>query len=179
MEFFCYIHCKGAVGGIGGLVKRRARLAALSGKTVHCVKDFINVQSDQSVIKLFEITETSIDDCYKVLNERRKNVDAIPDTHKMHTIIVTGMNVIKHAPYAKAKNTEWKIHQFKEMNIDLNNLEYDEDLFKVGDWVEVEYSGKRYPGVVKLVGKEDIQVSVLHRQFAQNWKWPVQPDIIF
>ena len=45
------------VDGIGGQVKREARLAALSGKTVHYVAEFINVQSSQCVIKLFEITE--------------------------------------------------------------------------------------------------------------------------
>ena len=49
----------------------------------------------------------------------------------------------------------------------------------VGDWVEEEYNTKRYPGEVLLVGREDVQVSVLHRQFAQNWKWPSRPDKIF
>ena len=38
---------------------------------------------------------------------------------------------------------------------------------KVGDFVEVEYNGKRYAREVKLI-KEVMQVSVLYRHFAQN-----------
>ena len=38
---------------------------------------------------------------------------------------------------------------------------------KVGDFVEVEYNGKRYAREVKLI-EEVMQVSVLYRHFAQN-----------
>ena len=47
---------------------------------------------------------------------------------------------------------------------------------KVGDFVEVEYNGKRYAGEVKLIGEEVVQFSVQHRHFAQNWKWPAPPQ---
>ena len=52
-------------------------------------------------------------------------------------------------------------------------------LLKVEDFVEVEYNGKRYAGEVKLIGEEDVQFSVLHRHFSQNWKWPASPLFFF
>ena len=163
--------------GIGGQVKRKARLEALSGKTVHSVADFINVQSAQSVIRLFEITEKSIMEVTDLIDQRWKDVIALPETQKMHSVAVIGVNVVRYARYVNSE--EWKLHEFKEHNdqalpdkVSINNL-------RIGDFVEVEYNGKSYPWEVKLVGKEDVQVSVLHRQFAQNWKWPKNPDVIF
>lgn len=51
--------------------------------------------------------------------------------------------------------------------------------FKVGDWVLTMYDKKMCPGEVKAVGSEDVQVSVMHRTFQQNWKWPEKPNQIF
>ena len=45
---------------------------------------------------------------------------------------------------------------------------YNDVTLKVGDFVEVEYNGKRYAREVKLIGEEVMQVSVLYRHFAQN-----------
>ena len=49
----------------------------------------------------------------------------------------------------------------------------------VGDWVIAQYDEKSYPGVVDIVGLNDVQVSVMHRMFTGFWKWPEKADRIF
>ena len=71
------------------------------------------------------------------------------------------------------------MHAFKEMNHNYQSLSDNDVTLKVEDFVEVEYNGKRYAGEVKLIGEEDVQVSVLHRHFSQNWKWPASPLFFF
>ena len=48
------------------------------------------------------------------------------------------------------------------MNHNYQSLSDNDVTLKVEDFVEVEYNGKRYAGEVKLIGEEDVQVSVLH-----------------
>ena len=130
---------------------------------------FFNVQSAQSVIKLFEITEKTINAVKNVLDERWEDIIAIPETQKMHSVIVTSVNVVRYARYVKSE--QWKVHVFKELNHNYQSLSGNDVTLRVEDFVEVEYNGKRYAREVKLI-EEDVQVSVLHRHFSQNWKWP-------
>ncbi len=48
----------------------------------------------------------------------------------------------------------------------------------VGDWYAVEYEGKVYPGEVKSITTDDVQVSVMV-QAGKHWKWLTIPDEIF
>ena len=58
------------------------------------------------------------------------------------------------------------------MNHNYQSLSDNNVTLKVEDFVEVEYN--KYAGEVKLI-EEDVQVSVLHRHFSQNGKWPAPP----
>ena len=66
------------------------------------------------------------------------------------------------------------MHVFKELNHNYQSLSGNDVTLRVEDFVEVEYNGKRYAREVKMI-EEDVQVSVLHRHFSQNWKWPAPP----
>ena len=59
---------------------------------------FFNVQSAQSVIELFEITEKTINAVKNALDERWEDIIAIPETQKMHSVIVTSVNVVRYMP---------------------------------------------------------------------------------
>ena len=42
----------------------------------------------------------------------------------------------------------------------------------VGEWVVVEYDGKKYPGKVTSKGEAGLQVSVMKPCFPSGWSWP-------
>ena len=158
--------------GIGGQVKRRARLAALSGKKVHTVSDFI-AQQDQTNVFVSEIEVEEIKNVKTMLDERWENVAVLPETQKMHSMNVFGVNAVEYGKYALCD--EWNVHNFRTDSKE-EPVAQEQGIAKnpliVGNWVEVEYNDKRCQGEVVLVGQDDVQVSVLYGQFAQNWKWP-------
>ena len=49
----------------------------------------------------------------------------------------------------------------------------------VGEWVVVEYDGKKYPGKVTSKGEAGLQVSVMKPCFPSGWSWPSQKDEIY
>ena len=101
---------------------------------------FFNVQSAQSVIKLFEISEKTINAVKNVLDERWEGIIAIPETQKIHSVIVTSVNVVRYARYAKSK--EWKVHAFKEINHNYQSLPDNDITLKVEDFVEKGMLGR-------------------------------------
>ena len=72
--------------GIGRQVKRKAQLAALSGKSVHSVKEFISVVLDSDKIKLVEILKSDVQNVQCMLDERWEDLKPIPETQKMHRL---------------------------------------------------------------------------------------------
>nr|XP_042895012.1 uncharacterized protein LOC122268771 [Parasteatoda tepidariorum] len=50
------------------------------------------------------------------------------------------------------------------------------ETYSEGDWVLVTYDAEKYPGEVKTVKTEEIEVSCMIRS-GKYWKWPRNPDI--
>lgn len=49
----------------------------------------------------------------------------------------------------------------------------------IGDWVLVQYDDKSFPGEVKAVGEEEVQVSAMVPSGTTCFKWPSVEDTIF
>lgn len=60
------------------------------------------------------------------------------------------------------------------------SIDYDELLndFSVGDFVEVKYSGKRYPGQITEIDGNAFKVNTMER-INKFWKWPTAKDEIW
>ena len=46
------------------------------------------------------------------------------------------------------------------------------------DWVVVNYEGSKFPGVVKKVESDGVEVSVMQKNSGIGWRWPLKNDQI-
>ncbi len=203
-HFFATSHGKGAVDGIGGEVKRRARLAALSGEArVQNAKEFIQIVNKKTErILMIEIENECVEREREMLNGRWDGIDAIPSIQKNHFFETVDIDVVTFGLHSRVDITE--THQFRgseneeteesenEMEpenvpdeleseyVSKENVGILKDL-KIGDWVKVRYEidNKEYPGEVITIGENDVQVKVMVRKFSGFFKWPIPEDKIF
>jgi hypothetical protein len=177
-KFFATSHGKGVVDGIGGKVKSVVRQQVLSKKNeviVQNASDFvITAKQHLTNIQIIEVTEDEIDDINKQLWDE---VQAVPGISKMHCIACKSGKCKMYPSEIELKQDTEVANQ---CTVDLTT-EADTciSVFRVGDWVLISYDSKVYPGEVTVIGKDDVQVSVMHRTFNQNWKWPDKSDKIF
>lgn len=185
-NFFATSHGKGAVDGIGGQVKRKAWLAALSGKSVHSVKEFISVVLDSDKIKLVEILKSDVQNVQCVLDERWEDLKPIPETPKMHSMIAVRVNVVQYARFGSSD--EWCEHEFKHLDgvpkiagcISLNEGPEKSECIQVAvnDWVVVVYDDVSYPGEVTAIKDQFVEVNTMSTSNRKTWHWPERPDIL-
>ncbi|XP_052227670.1 uncharacterized protein LOC127842276 [Dreissena polymorpha] len=84
-SFFEASHGKGAPDAIGGAIKRRANNALKYGHDITSAKVFIDKLCEESKVKMFLITEQSIEDMAKCLKD--VNLKTIPGTLNIHQVI--------------------------------------------------------------------------------------------
>ena len=49
----------------------------------------------------------------------------------------------------------------------------------LGDWIQVNYVGQKFPGEVPNIIGLDFEVNVMHTAIGAFWKWPQKEDKIF
>lgn len=49
---------------------------------------------------------------------------------------------------------------------------------QAGQWVVVQYDGVEYPGEVRSIDTNGVQVNVMHKS-GRCWKWPQSRDMIY
>ena len=185
-KFFATSHGKGVVDGIGGKTKSIVRQQVLSQKKgiiVQNAKDFVSVASKN--LKGIEIREVKPETIDGVDESMWEEAPPVPGVAQAHVICVKPNGLCKlyknNIDYVLDVDALFETH-FDGMNSGVNQereLNENELNVSVGDWVIVEYDGKQYPGEVKNVSVDGVQVSVMHRTFQQNWKWPEKPDAVY
>ena len=61
------------------------------------------------------------------------------------------------------------------VNYEANTVE---EKYIVGDWVEVRYDDKLFPGEIVKFQNEDFVVSVMREDRRGRWYWPMPADVI-
>ena len=170
-KYFATSHGKGVVDGIGGNAKAcvRARLLSKDGKVVvQSALDFVKVAKESlKNVKVFEVTENEIALNQDIFNEC-EDVRGIRMVHSIEYVD----GVMRF--YPNEMDRKLKCRTILERVI-----EESRESFNVGQWVEVLYEGKTYPGEIMTITPNDVMVSVMNRQFAKYWKWPTPKDLIF
>ena len=170
-KFFATSHGKGVVDGIGGSAKAcvRARVMSKDEKVVvQSASDFVKVASkDLKNVKIFEVTENDVAKNENIFDD----CEDVPGIMKVHSIDLKE-GTMGFYPNDLDRNLNCRV-------ILERVFEEPKQTYKVGQWVEVKYQKKTYPGEIVTIGNEDVQVNVMHKEFAAYWKWPSPKDQIF
>ncbi|CAB4014894.1 Hypothetical predicted protein [Paramuricea clavata] len=176
-NYFATSHGKGPVDGIGGAVKRQVWMTVKTRKHIVCdAKSFVVAAEDSSNVKVVEMATSEIEERNTSLNTKEVFEDAspIPGIAAIHSIKIDNAGKIVGRALVEEET------DMPRCGDEGSNASVNEELcqIEVGDWYTVEYEGKIYPGEVKYVTADDIQVSVMVRA-GKYWKWPTIPDEIF
>ena len=93
-------HCS-VVDGIGGTVKRMVYQDVMAGKRCRNAKDFVYlIQQKNSSIISDELLKSEIQHGYKDLQLLFNDAKAVPDTQKIHSMMVIDVNKIECKIYS-------------------------------------------------------------------------------
>ena len=137
-HFFATSHGKGAVDGIGGEVKRQARLAALSGEArVQNAKEFIRIVNEKTErIFMIEIENGCVERDREMLNGRWDGIYAIPSIQKNHFFETVDVEVLTFGLHSRVAITER--HQFRATDSSGSNSENEETEESENDEMETD-----------------------------------------
>ena len=126
------------------------------------------------------------------LDEKWKDVVAVPMTHQTHCVKTNGKNKLMVAD--NSDSTQFRIVRIRKEKEMTEGEEEGESqchsgtlaavsngesvTLKVGEWVLVLYDGIEFPGEVVACGESEAEVSVMHRS-GNSWRWPRNPDRIY
>ncbi|XP_071943945.1 uncharacterized protein [Antedon mediterranea] len=161
-NYFATSHGKGPVDGIGGSVKRFVWGQVRTRKTiVSDAKSFVSAAAGMKNVSVKHFSQQEIDKRNTSLNTCSifYHACAIHGIAKMHCFDVTSSNVSAFVISRHVKEYNLTVH--------------------VGEWYQVDYDGKLYPGEVIAIGEQnDFQVSVME-QVGKYWRWPTPRDTIY
>ena len=175
-NYFATSHGKGPVDGIGGSIKRLVWEAVKRRKyLVSSASEFVKAANPLSKIKVIEVTDEEIHERNKSLKLTSviKNAKTVVGIASMHCINIVDDNIIGYT------TTKQFVEGRGSPDKDEEEVQVNEKL-KVDDWVEVEYDGDTFAGIITEIGiaGEDYKVNVMVRD-GKFWKWPEVKDEIF
>ena len=200
-HFFATSHGKGAVDGIGGEVKRQARLAALSGEArVQNAKEFIKVVKKKTKsICVIEIENDCVEREREVLNGRWDGIDAIPSIQKNHyfeTVEIDEITFGIHSSVDIAQRHQFRVSESSsseheeeseeseesengetengesEMETECESIEIKEERYYAVYFDKKPYIGR----VLKTPWLGKVSIKFLHNVGTLN-EWPSRDDI--
>ena len=182
-HFFATSHGKGAVDGVGGEVKRHARLAALSGKRVQSVIDFYNIARDKcKKVNVCVIEESEIEKNKPMLDKRWDGINGIVSIQKMHYFETVAKNVVNVACHSQCNIVS--THEFKaacliEKKSESRPFEtHAAPVITKDEYYAVYFDKTFYIGRVlnsPWLGK--VSIKFLHSRGNQTYGWPGRDDI--
>ncbi|CAF1101340.1 unnamed protein product [Adineta ricciae] len=102
-NFLATSHGKGVVDGIGGSAKRLVWSAVLAGEVCRTAEDFVKIAKKKTKkIILIEITADAIDRSKVELENIFKTAKSIPETLKMHSVVVVDKDELEFRYYSMA-----------------------------------------------------------------------------
>lgn len=160
-NYFATSHGKGPVDGIGGSVKRQVWQSVKRGTLVQNAVTFVETASKVSNVKVVLMNTEDIETRNNSLKLNSLFADALPfeGISRVHCLLVD----------KKRPKGSW-VSDLKPARS--NNFI---ETIAVGDWVEVLYEGKLYPGELNKIENGEYLVKVMVKS-GQYWKWPEKND---
>lgn len=105
-NFFATSHGKGAVDGIGGMIKHLVWNNIKSRKiTIQDAKEFAAAAQNLVKTTIIFVDKSEIESCVLDLDLRFKDILPIPDTHKMHCVRTLQKGIVEISKTSKKRGT--------------------------------------------------------------------------
>ena len=171
-NFFATSHGKGACDGIGGTVKRLARLESLRRE-----KDFINsfqkfhefCATNIKNIVFYTITSQNLEQARPTMSARYEHGSTVPGTRSFHQFIPTDVNAISYKRLSRNSFLAGS-RNFSALPTRIS--------YSVGRYVAAVYDLDWYVGLIEEEQTTDEYViSYMHPKNPRiNLNWPLRPD---
>lgn len=169
-NFFATSHGKGVVDGIGGSAKSlvRRRVMARQAVVQNSMDFHETVAEIMPSVTAFHFKESEIKDIIFDKNPWEGVLEA-SGIRSIHSIVMGNDGM--HFYPTSLEEEKFVITEYGQQSC---------SFYKIGQWVVVDYDGKKYPGEVTAlhIEAELVEVSVMHSKFGQTWAWPVKEDKI-
>ena len=172
-------HGKGAVDGIGGLVKRLATAAIVTRKSI--IKDaqsMYDAIESKTRINLAVMSPDYISSTLKDLDVESLwgDINTLPGTLHIHCLEQMQQSVkTSHYKYDEA----FIIHPLKQTDA-IPVQENAPKSFSVGEYVIIKYDNSYYPGEITNVSSINkvATIRTMEKSGPKFWKWPNKEDIL-
>lgn len=176
-------HGKGAVDGIGGLIKRLATSATVTRKAIIKNADsMFQAINEKTNIYLSVMTSHYINETYATLqlDSLWEDLNTLPGTMHIHSVEQTEQAGVVKTKFFK-DDVVFSISALKGIN-NGGQSETNERtvIYSNGDYVIVKYDNIFYPGEIINVNKEkrSALIRTMEKSGPQFWKWPNREDIL-
>lgn len=198
-SFFASSHGKGAVDGVGGIVKRTVWNAVRTRKfVVTDAREFAEcARLKTKNVNIIFVPKEEIETCKTMLNERWESVKTIQGTHSLHFFKPVSQYVLSVKSVSNAKHST-VISMSDEVQNRFNNLEVIEEPMNVadsydgtincGDFVDVlltSDNGKqeKYRALVMERENDSLQLNYLKRSgkvwiYSDEISWESQRQVV-
>ena len=182
-NFFGTAHGKGAVDGLGAVVKRNVWFGILRKQyVINTAKEFLKVAKKETPhININYISGVDIQKCINkfALTEKWERATSISGIHSMHFAQPVGLDILdfwKHSCFTDKKDPDEKIEilcpvQDKQLSSALCT-----ELLKKSDWVSVMYDDNWWPGVVEDMDDKYLYLSFMKPLGRNKFFWPRIPE---
>lgn len=194
-NFFATSHGKGVVDGIGGTIKRSVwnYVKSTPHIIVNTANEFARVAAEKNPnVMVAFVTKDEVNKKVMEVESLWSSAIAVPDTHSVHCVSLTNNNNyivvgdtsddmnkrnIRILPRNINSSSDESDGYDDESNIAYPQIQVKN--LKTSDWVVVCYDNVYYPGEVKIVGKNEVQVKVMHSsKTGAYYYWPEEEDCI-
>ncbi|XP_063220054.1 uncharacterized protein LOC134529662 [Bacillus rossius redtenbacheri] len=184
-HFFATSHGKGVVDGIGGTIKRSVWNHVKASRSI--------VNTPEKFARIAAERNPNITVCYITAEENRSKNNTVAEiwakalpvanTHSVHCVTPVGNKYILVGGTSDSNEVFRKVKISRdegsnsEGDIMSNSTKCNH--VNLDDWVIVKYDGKLFPGLVKKLRPDYVDVSVMHlSDTGSYYKWPSQEDCI-
>ena len=178
-NFFATSHGKGIVDGVGGTVKRYVYRKVLNHNVTGVnADDFVTACNDANMKPKVVLDNEqfgefekqvgmNIDEFFQSRCSEQRNIS------RDHCWICTDERAFRKSQ----TNSSESLCVSAEMGC-VENQDSTSRL-SVNQWVVVTYNAQRYPGKIVEVQENGYIISAMESLGAQQWRWPLRPDVLF
>lgn len=175
-HFFATAHGKGAVDGIGAVVKSQAWRFIKSKQFVICNAHDLESALSKSKVLVHHVDKDTINQSRQFLDKYWNDTEKFPDIKSNHSFcVILNMIVIK---LFSIENGGQVYNPTKSM-LDIVKEVSDITKMQPGDLVKVNRCGSDCPGKIQLINFDcSVAVSCMRSVGSNNmWTWPIREDI--
>ena len=175
-NFFATSHGKGAVDGIGAIVKSFAwKQIKAKQAVISCAQDFVTALTNRLKVQLIHLTPDDIEFNVEMLDKFWNRIPSIPHLRDYHCFQLLDNELVCKLYSSKdagvsflftSQNVASSLATFKLMQA-----------FKVNDVVLVKYNMQEYPGQITALHCDGISVKFMEKIGPNQWIWPKKDDV--